>query len=300
MTEAGEKTMPLLAYSELCKVRISLFSAFSALTGFLLAAREFRPEALVLVAGVFLLACGSSGLNQYQERKTDALMPRTEGRPIPSGRMDPSHALFFSVMLIFLGSLTLLLTGRAVAPFLGLLAVIWYNGLYTYLKRKSAFALIPGSLVGTIPPAIGWVTGGGAFSDPGLIALCFFFFLWQVPHFWLLILSYGEEYRNAGLPSLTTIFTRTQLLRIIVNWIFATAVSCLFLSISGMVLTPLINYILLGVSLWLMATAIRLLRQGGGVSSTSTYASTYTSTFRRINIYMFLVMTLLSVDKLIV
>ncbi|HUO77151.1 MAG TPA: protoheme IX farnesyltransferase [Thermodesulfovibrionales bacterium] len=286
--------MPLLVYSELCKVRISLFSAFSALTGLLLAAREFRPEAVVLVAGVFLLACGSSALNQYQERKTDVLMPRTEGRPIPSGRMEPSHALFFSVMLISLGSLTLLLTGRAVAPVLGLLAVIWYNGLYTYLKRKSAFALIPGALVGAIPPAIGWVTGEGTFSDPGLIALCFFFFLWQVPHFWLLILSYGEEYRNAGLPSLTAIFTRTQLLRIIVNWIFATAVSCLFLSISGMVLTPLINYMLLGVSLWLMATAIRLLIQGGEVTST------YTSTFRRINTYMFLVMTLLSVDKLIV
>jgi len=294
MTEAGQKTMPLLVYSELCKVRISLFSAFSALTGLLLAAREFRPEAVVLVAGVFLLACGSSALNQYQERKTDVLMPRTEGRPIPSGRMEPSHALFFSVMLISLGSLTLLLTGRAVAPVLGLLAVIWYNGLYTYLKRKSAFALIPGALVGAIPPAIGWVTGEGTFSDPGLIALCFFFFLWQVPHFWLLILSYGEEYRNAGLPSLTAIFTRTQLLRIIVNWIFATAVSCLFLSISGMVLTPLINYMLLGVSLWLMATAIRLLIQGGEVTST------YTSTFRRINTYMFLVMTLLSVDKLIV
>ena len=294
MTEAGQKTMPLLVYSELCKVRISLFSAFSALTGLLLAAHEFRPEAVVLVAGVFLLACGSSALNQYQERKTDALMPRTEKRPIPSGRMEPSHALFFSVMLISLGSLTLLLTGRAVAPVLGLLAVIWYNGLYTYLKRKSAFALIPGSLVGAIPPAIGWVTGGGTFLDPGLIALCFFFFLWQVPHFWLLILSYGEEYRNAGLPSLTAIFTRTQLLRIIVNWIFATAVSCLFLSISGMVLTPLINYALIGVSLWLVTTAVRLLIQGGEVTST------YSSTFRRINTYMFLVMTLLSVDKLIV
>jgi len=290
MTEAGEKTVPLLVYSELCKVRISLFSAFSALTGLLLAAREFRPETVVLVAGVFLLACGSSALNQYQERKTDALMPRTEKRPIPSGRMEPSHALFFSVMLISLGSLTLLLTGRAVAPVLGLLAVIWYNGLYTYLKRKSAFALIPGSLVGAIPPAMGWVTGGGTFLDPGLIALCFFFFLWQVPHFWLLILSYGEEYRNAGLPSLTAIFTRTQLLRIIVNWIFATAVSCLFLSISGMVLTPLINYALIGVSLWLVTTAVRLLIQGGEVTST------YTSTFRGINTYMFLVMFLATID----
>jgi len=292
MMETREETLRLFVYSQLCKVRISLFSACSALTGFLLAGHEFRPEALILITGVFLLACGSSALNQYQESKTDALMPRTERRPIPSGRIEPSHALVFSIMLISLGSLTLLLTGRVVAPLLGIFAVIWYNGLYTHLKKKSAFALIPGALVGTIPPAIGWVTAGGTFSDPGFIALCFFFFLWQVPHFWLLILSYGEEYRNAGLPSLTTIFTKTQLLRIIVNWIFATAVSCLFLSMSGMVLTPLINYILFGVSLWLMAIAIQLLRQGGKVSSAFA--------FRRINTYMFLVMTLLSVDKLIV
>lgn len=284
--------MALPVYSELCKLRISLFSAFSALTGFLLASREFRPEALVLIAGIFFLACGSSALNQYQERKTDALMPRTERRPIPSGKIEPFHALLFAIMLIFLASLTLLLTGRAAAPVLGLLAVIWYNGLYTYLKRKSAFALIPGALVGNIPPAIGWVTGGGTFCDPGLIALSVFFFLWQVPHFWLLILRYGKEYEKAGFPSLSTIFTRTQLLRIIVNWILATAVSCLFLSISGMVLTPLINYILIGVSLWLMVTAIRFLGQGGEIA--------YAFTFRRINAYMFLVMFLASIDTLLI
>jgi protoheme IX farnesyltransferase len=300
MTETRKTTATLLVYRELCKVRISLFSACSALTGFLLAAHEFRPEALVLVTGVFLLACGSSALNQYQERKTDALMPRTEGRPIPSGRIEPFPALLFSIMLISLGSLTLLLTGRVIAPLLGLLAVLWYNGLYTYLKRRSAFALVPGSLVGTIPPALGWVTAGGTFSDPGLIALCFFFFLWQVPHFWLLILRYGKEYEHAGLPSLSTVFSRTQLVRIIFIWIFATAVSSLFLSINGMVLTPLINYSLFGVSLWLIAISLRLL--GGGGSASSTYASTspYAFTFRRINVYMFLVMTLLSVDKLIV
>jgi len=282
--------MTLLVYGELCKVRISLFSACAALTGFLLAGHEFRPEALVLITGIFFLACGSSALNQYQEWRTDSLMPRTERRPIPSGRIESSHALVFSITLIFLGSVTLLLTGRAVATFLGLLAVIWYNGLYTLLKRKSAFALIPGSLVGTIPPAIGWVTAGAPFSDPGLIALCFFFFLWQVPHFWLLILHYGGEYEKAGLPSLSTLLTHTQLSRIIVNWIFATAVSCLFLSMSGIVVTPLINYTLFGISLWLMATAIRLLRHAGEVTSP------YTLTFRMINTYMFLVMLLSSLD----
>jgi len=293
MTAATKKTEALRAYGELCKVTISLFSACSALTGFLLAGHEFRPEALVLVIGVFLLACGSSALNQYQERNTDALMPRTERRPIPSGRILPSHALALCVMLVSLGLLTLLLTGRLVAPFLGLFAVLWYNGLYTMLKRKSAFALIPGSLVGIIPPAIGWVSARGSFSDPGLIALCFFFFLWQVPHFWLLILRHGKEYENAGLPSLSTVFTRTQLVRIIFIWIFATAVSCLFLSVSGLVRAPLIHYVLFGISLWLVAASVRLLRQAGDISSPSP------SAFREINAFMFLVMFLAFLDTLL-
>lgn len=117
--------------------------------------------------------------------------------------------------------------------------------------------------------------------------------MWQVPHFWLLILSYGEEYKKAGLPSLTTIFTRTQLLRIIVNWIFATAVSCLFISMNGMILTPFINFLLFGASLWLIWNGIRLLRLRGG-------EFIYPFTFKRINIYMFLVMMLLSIDWIFV
>jgi len=279
------------AYDELCKMRISLFSAFSAATGFLLVSSLSSGAILPLVLGVFFLACGACALNEYQERDIDARMPRTRNRPVPSGRISPFHALSLSLTFIALGSVTLLNAGSIPAALMGLVAVVWYNGVYTPLKRKTAFALIPGSLVGMIPPAMGWVAGGGVLSDQGLRALCFFFFMWQVPHFWLLLLDHGEEYVRAGLPSLTGIFTRAQLSRIIFAWILAAAVSCLFLPVTGMIRTPLVALLLSGASFWLMAQGIRLLRAKETASSVP---------FRRINIYMLFVMTLLSVDRFIV
>lgn len=279
------------AHIGLCRVRIALFSSLSAATGFIIARPGPGPEMLPLMTGIFILACGCSALNQYQERETDALMPRTAGRPIPSGKITPAAALYFSVALISSGVLTLLLTGSVFGPLLGLAGVLWYNGLYTSMKRKTAFAAVPGALVGTITPAIGWVSGGGALSDPGMAALCFFFFMWQVPHFWLLVLNYGEEYEEAGLPSLTKIFTRAQLLRIIFIWISAVAVSGLFISTGGMIHTPPVNVLLLGASFWLVVNAVRLLLPGRGEIP-------YPLTFRKINIYVLLVMALLSVDKL--
>lgn len=281
----------IVSYPELCKVRISLLSAFSAATGFILFAREVRPEMVILMAGVFFLACGACALNQYQDRTIDALMPRTQERPIPWGRIEPFHALVFSMILIFLGGVALCLTGNILAPVLGLSALLWYNGLYAWLKRKTAFAAVPGAFVGSLPPAIGWVTAGGDLLDVRLLSVCFFFFMWQIPHFWLLVADLGEEYEKAGLPSLTGIFTKNQLMRIIFVWIAAAAVSCLFLAVHGLMQTSFIRLLVFAASLWLIGSAIRMLGNKTGNSLSAI-------TFRNINIYMVLIMLLLSFDNL--
>jgi len=278
------------SYSELCKVMISLFSAISSAIGFMLASSEPKPQITILAIGAFCLACGSSALNQYQERAIDALMERTKKRPLPSGEIEPFPALVFSLMLLFLGSSTLLFTGSLAAPLLGLFAVFWYNGVYTPLKKRTAFAIIPGALVGAVPPAIGWVAGGGDLGDPRILALCFFFFIWQVPHFWLLILDYAEEYEQAGLPCLTVIFSKTQLMRITFSWILATAVSCLFITVHRVIRFPLISLLLLAASFWLIGNGIILLRKRASDSF-------YSFAFKRTNIYLFLVMILLSADR---
>jgi heme o synthase len=281
------------SYLELCKVKISLFAALSAATGFLSVSPKFRTEMFLLISGVFLFACGSSALNQYQERKTDALMTRTKKRPLPSGRTRCRQALGFSLLLISAGSVMLFATGNRSVLLLGLFASFWYNGVYTYLKRKSAFAVIPGALVGAIPPVIGWVTGGGNLGDPGLLALCFFFFMWQVPHFWLTLLHHGKEYQEAGLPSLSGIFSRAQFVRITSHWIFATVVSCLFMSLYGLVNSRFMTISLFAASLWFIRYGINLLRSDG-VSEINSHA-----VFKRINYYMLFIIFLVSFDRVI-
>lgn len=281
------------SYIELCKVKIALFSAFSAATGFILSAGHIAPQMFAVMMGIFFLACGSSSLNQYQERVIDAGMPRTRNRPIPSGRIRPVHALFFSLIFISSGALALLLTAIPSAPFLGLSAVGWYNGVYTFLKKKTAFAVIPGALVGTVPVAIGWTVGGGAFNDPELLMVCFFFFMWQVPHSWLFILRHGDEYETAGLPSLTSLFSKDQLSRINFVWISAVAVSCLLLSESGAASNGLVKSFLCALSAWLVWNGINLLGRSGRESG-------YSFAFGRINAYMLFVMSLLFIDKFFV
>ena len=279
------------AYGELCKIRISAFSALSATTGFVLAASGVKPQLLILAFGIFLLACGSGALNQYQERDTDALMERTRARPLPSGRILPRRALRFSLMLILAGSSFLLLTGSLPALALGLSAVLWYNGVYTLLKRKTAFAVVPGALIGAIPPAIGWVAGGGRPEDPRLLVLCFFFFMWQIPHFWLFILNHGDEYHNAGLPSLTAVFSRPQLQRIVFTWVAATSVSSLFLFAGGTIRNPVLIVLILALSAWLFWNGAKLLKD-----RRDEFICPFA--FRRINVYMFIVMVSLTLDRL--
>jgi len=217
-------------------------------------------------------------------------MVRTNRRPIPTGKLKPGTALLISVCLIFLGSVILFFGTNLTALWLGLFAVLWYNGVYTPLKRKTAFAVIPGSLIGAIPPAVGWVTGGSSILDPRILVVGLFFFIWQIPHFWLLLLNHGEDYERAGFPSLTKIFNIEQLARITFMWIVATSVTCLLIPIFHVVNSHLIDLVLVVVALWLVWTTAKILRAKSQEFS-------FRFAFRGINIYALLVMSLLSLDK---
>ena len=276
---------------ELTKFRISLCATLSAGAGFILAKEELTPKIVVPILGVLFLACGSCALNQYQERKSDRLMDRTRGRPLPSGRLAPGVCLLVSLTLMLSGASILFHGTNLTAWGLGLFAIIWYNGVYTYLKRKTAFAAIPGAMVGGIPPLMGWVSGGGHFLDPEILAISFFFFMWQVPHFWLLLLRFGKDYEKAGFPSLTQMFTPAQLGRITFMWVFATAVTCIIIPLFGVVESQVINGSLFAAGAWLVWKTSRVL-----IAKNQEFPFQFN--FKVINTYVLLVMVLITFDKL--
>jgi protoheme IX farnesyltransferase len=247
---------------ELTKARITVAVTLSAATGYLLFEEPVSWQLVYPALGVFLLACGSSALNEVQERRIDARMARTRGRPLPTSRIDPPAALFIAVLLMLLG-LTLLASvdRRERIPIILTLAgfsVFWYNGVYTYLKRVTVFAVVPGALVGAVPPLIGWAAAGGVITDPLILFVGFFFFLWQIPHFWLLVLRRGGEYEEAGLPSLTRTFSRRQIRRLTFMWILAVAGAGILLGLLRTVSFPW-NAALFLASVWLAERAFTLL-----------------------------------------
>ena len=193
------------AYAELSKFGIVLLVLVSAGAGFMLRAPlgpDFPwAQGLEVLLGVMLLSCGASALNQVQERGRDALMARTAGRPLPSGRLTTPQGFFFAAVGIIAGAAVLWTGISPIAGILGLIAAAFYNGVYTpWLKPTSPFAAVPGAIPGAIPPVIGWVAGGGGLTDAGAVIFFGILFLWQMPHFWALALRYRADYAAGGFP----------------------------------------------------------------------------------------------------
>jgi len=235
------------------KVRISLPIALSALTGYALFRQQIDAQGYWLALGVFLMSCSSSVLNHWQERDIDAQMTRTKNRPIPSGRISANNAFLLALAFALIGSLILLLTSPWLAAALSWLTLFFYNGVYTPLKKVTAFAVIPGSMVGALPPMIGWVGAGGNPFSEMIMLVAAFFFIGQIPHFWLLLLMFGEQYQHAKLPSLNQIFDAAQIKRVTYAWIITTVASA-FLVIFFVIGNQIIMFLLLFYIFYLMSS----------------------------------------------
>jgi heme o synthase len=279
-------------FSELTKIKITIFVTITAILGYICSAGELNYGIILPAFGLLLVACGSAVINHYQERKTDALMDRTKHRPIPSGRILPLNALLLAIALVIIGFFTLTLSGGILAGALSLLNLFWYNGIYTPLKKRNPLAIIPGSMVGAIPPAVGWVSAGGSLLDPRIIIISFFFFIWQIPHFWLLLSVLGKDYEKAGFPTFSKLFSQEQFSRIIFMWMSATVVTSFMLPIFGIVRNPAISFALLIAGIWLTIRAVKLLKPGSDKIS-------FRFAFREINVFALIIVILLSIDKMI-
>lgn len=234
----------MLSWLNLIKYKLSLAVALTGVAGYLIYAGGGGIRLVAIAAGIFLLAGGASALNQYQEREFDSLMKRTAARPLPSGAISPHAALRASIILIILGSGLLLSIGWF--PFLlGLLNLFFYNLLYTKLKRLSYLAILPGAMVGAIPPIIGWTAAGGNILSPSILFLALLIFMWQIPHFWLLIIKYNKEYEDAGFKTLLKIFDMTQVKRLVFIWIAISSIFAMTYFYFGIEIDIIFSYIIL-------------------------------------------------------
>lgn len=241
----------LKLYMELTKVRITFFVTITTFVGYYMVDGKVDATLWWVLLGIFLLASGSAALNQYQEHDHDAKMDRTKNRPIPSGAISPTHGLLVALILSGIGSFMLFWASGIETMQLGLLALIWYNAIYTPLKRKTAFAVVPGSVIGALPPMVGYVAAGGSLLDSQIMAFGFFMFMWQIPHFWLLIMKNGADYSKAGFPTISDIYNEKQLKGITYVWTAATVVSSLLLPLMN-VFNSVTLMILLSLSLVVM------------------------------------------------
>jgi protoheme IX farnesyltransferase len=153
------------------------------------------------VFGTTLVAAGTSALNHYLERDTDARMRRTAGRPLPSGQLQPREAVLFGVGLLVGGALYLALATNLLATLLAVVTSIAYLGVYTPLKRRTTLATFVGAFPGAVPPLIGWAAARGTITLDAWILFAILF-LWQFPHFDAIAWMYREDYNRAGIKML--------------------------------------------------------------------------------------------------
>ena len=260
--------------------------------GYILALNDLSSFSLYPVIGIFLLACGAAAMNHYQERGTDILMDRTKGRPIPSGNVSAAFVITVSIIFLFAGSAVLFFKSSLLTLYIGLFTFLWYNGIYTPLKKVMALAIIPGSLVGALPPMAGWAAAGGSLTDDKILLIGAYFFIWQIPHFWILLLVYGKDYDKGGFPTLTNMLSQRQLVKITFTWILLTIAIALSINFFGILNYYVSNAVLAILCFWMLARSIKFLDMTGDKKS-------FKGMFISINIFTLLIITILSVDKLV-
>ena len=191
-------------YVALLKPRVMSLVVFTALVGLLVAPLALHPvEAFAAVLFIALGAGASGALNMWWDADIDALMRRTRGRPVPSGRIEAGEALALGLGLSGFSVMMLWLATNWQAAALLAFTIFFYAVVYTMgLKRRTPQNIVIGGAAGAFPPMIGWVAATGSVSVEALLMFALIF-VWTPPHFWALALFMKDDYANAGVPMLT-------------------------------------------------------------------------------------------------
>ena len=196
----------LLAFVELTKPRIAFMLVLTAAAGFYLGNRGTFDVLLFANAmiGIALLAFGVATLNQWLEKRTDAMMDRTANRPLPSGKVSNVEALIFGSILCIGAEAYLFFLVNPLTALLGLSVIVGYVLLYTPLKTRTSASTAIGAIPGAMPPLMGWTASANEITL-GAWALFAFLFLWQFPHFLAIAWMYKDQYAKAGILMLPVV-----------------------------------------------------------------------------------------------
>lgn len=201
----SNKIWSIVDLVRLFKFRLSLTVAISSAISYLIAIENSVSvgNVVLLFIGGLLTTFGASGLNQILEKDFDFMMKRTSNRPVASGIMSESEALFFSILCGLIGVL-FLAKFNALTAFLSMASLILYAFVYTPIKRVTPWAVVVGAIPGALPVVIGCTAAQGTLSSLWVLTLFLFQFLWQLPHFWAIAWLGDSDYRNAGFKLLPT------------------------------------------------------------------------------------------------
>ena len=197
--ELGARSHRISDLAELVKARLTVLVLFTTAAGFYLGAPNpiNYADLFHVVLGTAAAAAGAAALNQWWERKADALMHRTSARPVPAGRMRPGNALILGSVLSIFGIAYLVVFCNALSAALAAITIALYIFAYTPLKRISTGNTALGAVPGALPPVIGWAAARGTI-DVGAISLFVILFLWQLPHFFAIAWICRDDYARAG------------------------------------------------------------------------------------------------------
>ena len=230
----------------LAKVPLCLLIGCSTVFGYILADPVVGGCTFFLGGGIFVIATGAATLNSLQEHRLDRQLERTKNRPLPKGLLTPAQAWRQALVLLFIGFIILIAASETFLPVLiALFSFFLYNAVYTPLKKKTILAIVPGAICGALPPYIGWIGGGGEAAGYTGTLLIVLFVLWQVPHYWLVLLTFKEDYEKSDIPNFLKQYREESLKRFFVSWIGALASVMLMFLILPFHIWPLSRVLIL-------------------------------------------------------
>lgn len=191
-------------YIEISKPRVVLLMIFTSLIGMLLANPLNINFLLLIIAnvGIALMAFSAGAINQLVDQKVDRIMERTKKRPLPSGELKEINVIIYSIVIGFIGFVTLFFYVNQLTAYLTFASLVGYAFIYTmYLKRATPQNIVIGGAAGATPPLLGWTAITGS-VDYMAVIMFLIIFMWTPPHFWALALAKKDEYAAAKIPML--------------------------------------------------------------------------------------------------